>query len=402
MNDVVTPTASRSAVQEITIHTDSREILKNAKRDQEHLDLKDYFIVDVDSHHVETDSWPEVLDHIEDPVLRYTGKSISANWPVARQLAIMNHQPRLLFQDAAGRIPHQASLPEEVDDTSVHRDVTLIRRGMESLGYDIQVVFPQPLLEVGLHPNPYIGSSLLIAYNNWFVERILSKEKRMRTLLPLPIESPEMCLGVIKKFKDHPQVIGFMIISQRHTGVHLNEYMPIYKAVEETGMPLGFHAGPSAGDTMTSTMNKFLSIHAMSFVTCNMTHMTNWIINGLPERFPKLKVLWLESGLAWVPFMMQRLDHEFLMRQSDAPSLKRLPSEYIQDMYFTSQPMEAGHLDLLQSTFKAIKAETQLLYSSDWPHWDFDTPGAMAWLPFLNETARRNILGETARKLFNL
>jgi predicted TIM-barrel fold metal-dependent hydrolase len=64
--------------------------------------------------------------------------------------------------------------------------------------------------------------------------------------------------------------------------------------------------------------------------------------------------------------------------------------------------MEATDLDLLQATFKAINAETQLMYSSDWPHWDFDTPGKMAWLPFLSNEGKRNILGETARKVFNL
>jgi predicted TIM-barrel fold metal-dependent hydrolase len=140
----------------------------------------------------------------------------------------------------------------------------------------------------------------------------------------------------------------------------------------------------------------------MSFVTCNMLHLTNWVINGLPERFPKLKVVWVESGLAWLPFMMQRLDHEYLMRQSDAPLLKKRPSDYMREMYYTSQPMEATDLNLLQATFKAINAETQLMYSSDWPHWDFDTPGRMAWLPFLSEEGKRNILGETARKVFNL
>ena len=57
-------------------------------------------------------------------------------------------------------------------------------------------------------------------------------------------------------------------------------------------------------------------MHALSFVHYNMIHMTNWIINGLPERFPKLKVLWIESGLAWIPFLMQRLDHEYMMRTS--------------------------------------------------------------------------------------
>src|SRR3984893_14045316 len=122
-------------------------------------------------------------------------------------------------------------------------------------------------------------------------------------------------------------------------------------------------------------MNKFISVHALGFVWHNMVHMTNWIMNGLPERFPKLPVVWIESGLAWLPFMMQRLDHSYLMRQSDAPLLQKLPSQYIREMYFTSQPMERTNLELLASTFNAISAETQLMYSSDWPHWDFDVPG---------------------------
>ena len=133
-----------------------------------------------------------------------------------------------------------------------------------------------------------------------------------------------------------------------------------------------------------------------------MIHLTNWLMNGMNERFPNLKVIWIESGLAWLPFMMQRLDHEYLMRQSDAPLLKRLPSEYMREMYYTSQPMERTNLKLLEGTFDAINAETQLLFASDWPHWDFDTPGKLVSLPFLSEQARRNILGENARRLFKL
>ena len=64
-------------------------------------------------------------------------------------------------------------------------------------------------------------------------------------------------------------------------------------------------------------------MHALGFVWCNMVHMTNWVLNGIPERFPKLKSIWVESGLAWVPFLMQRLDDQFLMRPSEAPQLKR-------------------------------------------------------------------------------
>jgi predicted TIM-barrel fold metal-dependent hydrolase len=133
-----------------------------------------------------------------------------------------------------------------------------------------------------------------------------------------------------------------------------------------------------------------------------MIHLTNWVVNGVPERFPKLKVIWIESGLAWVPFLMQRLDHEFLMRSSEAPLLKRLPSEYMREMFFTMQPMEATNLKLLEATFEAINAETQLLYASDWPHWDFDVPARLFDLPFLNERGKRNILGYNAARVFNL
>ena len=96
------------------------------------------------------------------------------------------------------------------------------------------------------------------------------------------------------------------------------------------------------------------------------------------------------------------LDSEYLKRTSEAPLLTRCPSEYIKEMYFTSQPLEMDHPELLQSTLKAIEAETQLLYASDWPHWDFDLPAAILAFPFLSDRAKRNILGLNAARLFNL
>jgi predicted TIM-barrel fold metal-dependent hydrolase len=99
---------------------------------------------------------------------------------------------------------------------------------------------------------------------------------------------------------------------------------------------------------------------------------------------------------------MQRLDHEFLKRTSEAPLLKRRPSEYMREMYYTSQPMEMDDLGLLESTLNAIDAENQLVYASDWPHWDFDLPSVFLDLPFLSEKAKRNILGLNAARLFGL
>ena len=127
------------------------------------------------------------------------------------------------------------------------------------------------------------------------------------------------------------------------------------------------------------------------------------MINGLSERFPKLPVIWMESGLAWIPFLMQRLDHEYMLRPSEAPLLKKKPSDYMREMYYSSQPMEIpDDLSILEATFKMINAETQLVWSSDYPHWDFDLPSSIYDLPFLKEQAKRNILGGNAAKLFGL
>ena len=90
------------------------------------------------------------------------------------------------------------------------------------------------------------------------------------------------------------------------------------------------------------------------------------------------------------------------MRTSEAPLLKRLPSEYMREMYFTSQPLETDHQKAVETTFEMIDASNSLLYASDWPHWDFDTPSIIWDMPFLSEKDKRKILGLNAAKLFGL
>ena len=74
----------------------------------------------------------------------------------------------------------------------------------------------------------------------------------------------------------------------------------------------------------------------------------------------------------------------------------------MRDMFYTSQPMEKTNLKLLQATMEAFNADTQLMYASDWPHWDFDAPSSITTLPFLSDQAKRNILGLNAARVFNL
>jgi predicted TIM-barrel fold metal-dependent hydrolase len=382
----------------INDRTDSRDILARARAQAAKLGLDDYFIVDVDSHIGDGAAWPEILKYIENDALRDN----AAFYNSAARGAFLNDTPGLQWQSVGGRVPHGAGLKEAVDDDGVHREVTLSRRAIEALGLDYQVFFPNALLFLGMHPVREMEVELSTAYNRWIVEHVLPQEPRMKAMIYLPFNTPEAAEKTVKRFLGKPGVAGFVVTSTRYQPVHANEYMRLYAMLEEAGAPVAFHAHHNWQNEYTKTLNRFISMHAISFVLSNMIHLTNWIINGLPERFPKLKVVWIESGLAWVPFLMQRLDHEFLMRTSEAPALKRLPSDYMREMFFTMQPMEATNLKLLEGTFEAINAGTQLLYASDWPHWDFDVPGRLFDLPFLDDQSRRNILGINAARVFNL
>jgi predicted TIM-barrel fold metal-dependent hydrolase len=198
-------------------------------------------------------------------------------------------------------------------------------------------------------------------------------------------------------------VIGFTVVTVRYKPVYDNAYMKTYALLEEMGKPIAFHAAYNWSDRLFATSNRFIVAHAFGFTMFNALACANWIVNAMPERFPKLKLIWIESGLAWIPWLMQRLDSEYRMRSSECPGLKKLPSEYMQDMYYTTQPLEfPNDPRLLESTFNAVNAETQLLWASDYPHWDMDLPSRIYDLPFLSQHAKRNILGENARRLFHL
>ncbi|MGY9020607.1 MAG: amidohydrolase family protein [Alphaproteobacteria bacterium] len=389
------------SVKEITADTDTRDILERARKMGAERDFDDKFIVDIDSHHVETESWAEMAEYIEDEVIKFQAVDHLTNRTGSPPYGL-NGDLALRYQDVGGRVIHQGKRGEAVEDKSVHRDVVLAQRAYETMGIDYTVVFPTQLLNLGTHPQYHMEGVLATAYNRWFADRILKDDPKLGAMIYLPFGDAELACKTVEEFADNDSVIGFMITSVRHKPVHHNRYMKLYGLLQEVGKPLGFHAGYYWADEWTKQINQFGAMHALSFVWCNVVHMTNWVWNGIPEKFPELKTIWIESGLAWVPWLMQRLDHTYLMRQSEAPLLNRLPSEYMREMFYTSQPLETDHPRALASTFEMIDAPNSLLYASDWPHWDFDTPSVIWDMPGLSEEDKLKILGLNAAKLFNL
>jgi predicted TIM-barrel fold metal-dependent hydrolase len=308
------------------------------------------------------------------------------------------------YQDMGGRVTRYPLRQSEKTTGKVHRDIQLGHRWMDAMSVDYSCMFPTGMLSIGLHPHRETEVELCWAYNRWLTEKVLPESGgRLFSMLCLPFSDPDASYRQVCEFGHRKGVGGFMVTTVRpKIGVQENAYMKTYRAIEERGLVLSFHSGPSWSDHTFQSCNRFLTAHALGFSWYNILHCSNWVINGMCERFPKLPIVWIEAGLAWIPFVMQKLDHEYMLRPSEAPLLKKKPSDYMRDMYYSTQPMEIQDEEALQTTFRMMNAETQLLFATDYPHWDFDAPVTIWDRPWLSEKAKHNILGGTAARLFKL
>ena len=243
------------------------------------------------------------------------------------------------------------------------------------------------------------------AYNRWLTEKALPETRRALLFdAGLPLSDPDEAMRAVETFGDRKHVTGFMITSVRDAaGAPQRLHEGLSRASRSAGCRSRSTPASTPASRCSRACNRFASVHALGFPFYNILHMTNWVTKRMGERFPKLPVIWIEGGLAWIPFLMQRLDHEYMLRPSEYPLLKKKPSDYMRDMYLRlAADGDHGHQVRWRCTFRMINAETQLLYASDYPHWDFDLPSTIYDLPFLSEKAKHNILGGNAARLFKL
>lgn len=391
---------SVSDVRQATVVSDRGfSFLANARREVDRRGLRDVPIVDCDCHVYETTAMPEIIRYIESPNLRRSFERAS--------LGMLMHSMlpgNLGDRSASGRIKTELDMRLPGGDRDgVHPMAAGLLHSMDQMAIDYSILFPTPMLTLGAHPQPEMEVEVGRAYNRWLVRDVLTASPRIRTMAYLPLSNPEASVEFIDEFAEAPGVVGFMVTAVRYQPIHENRFMKVFAALNERSVPLAFHSGPNWSERPFEQLNRFLSAHALGFPFYAMLQLTNLVVNGIPERFPNVRFIFMEAGQAWVPFLIARLDGEYRMRSSEAPLLRRLPSAYIRDMFFTTQPFEqlddASHL---RAMFEMMAADTQLLYSSDYPHQDFDLPTVIWDLPFLSDEAKRNILGGNAMRLFGL
>jgi predicted TIM-barrel fold metal-dependent hydrolase len=131
-----------------------------------------------------------------------------------------------------------------------------------------------------------------------------------------------------------------------------------------------------------------------------MGHVVSLVLEGVFETFPDLKFIAIEGGLAWIPGVLWRMEKDWKALRSTVPWVKRPPSEYIlENVRFTTQPIEEPTdprhmLPLLEM----IHADKTLMFSSDYPHWDNDSPSH--GLPRLPHELEARIFYKNAAELY--
>ena len=334
------------------------DALRNATQQAEERGFYDFVIFDADAHHYDAQAWVEISDYLENPVIRYRAKGGEYGLPVSllgNAVVVDN-----LDQSMSGRLlryPLRRYERKEMP-AGAGKELSWIRRAMDAMAVDYQIMFPTNVLGLSTQPSLELEVAISRAYARWMTERILPEDERIKTLLYLPLNEPAAALRLIEELAIQPGVLGYMTTGCRTRDLHHNDLVPVYKAIEERGLTLAFHGGVEPADINLDILDRFSGAPRATVPDLQATYLANWMVNGMPERFPGLKVIWIEGGLAWIPFMMQRLDHEFVMRSSEAPLLETLAERvHARDVLHLATD-RADRSRAPRKTFRMINAET--------------------------------------------
>ena len=281
-------------------------------------------------------------------------------------------------------------------------DLPLMREQLLDL-FNIEFGMLQPL-SIGSHAlNQELGAALCHAANEWQIARWLEPEPRLRGAICVPQEDVKAAVAEIE-LRASDRRFSQVAIPPRTQEPHgRKRYWPVYAAAQAAGLPIGMHSAAFGSHANTGGgWSSFYIEEHYCFAHSVQSVVTSMVMEGVFEAFPDLKIVLVEGGFAWVPPLAWRLDHAWSRMRSEVPHVKRPPSEYIREhFWFTTQPVEEPEKprDLLD-TIRWIGAD-RLMFSTDYPHWDFDDP-RYTFKVKLPEAMERAIFRDNAKALYRL
>jgi predicted TIM-barrel fold metal-dependent hydrolase len=182
-------------------------------------------------------------------------------------------------------------------------------------------------------------------------------------------------------------------------------YHPIYEAAHDLDLPVAIHVGGELGGLLGMRQaggQAGTRVESHAALAQAVQHdLVSFVVHGVFEKFPRLRLILIEGGVAWIPWLMAKMDGNYELLRHDSPFVKRRPSEYIRDhVRFTTQPMDEPpkNRDLVECLEALGGFDELLCFASDYPHWDTD---ALAQIEKrLPEAWRQAVFYENARLFY--
>jgi predicted TIM-barrel fold metal-dependent hydrolase len=286
----------------------------------------------------------------------------------------------MLYVNPAGVLRRDAYGP---DGSAPASDPGLVAAHLlDAHGISRAILLGGEMLGLGAMPDPDAAAMIASAYNDWLADHWLDFDERFRGAVVVAPQDPSLAAREIRRVG---QRRGFAAVLMPLTNILMGQrhYYPIYEAAAELGLPITVH--PNSSEGIFRTAPSLAGAAPTYYVEWNtalsqvfQANLISLVCHGVFERYHHLTVVMTEGGFAWLPDVLWRLDKNVKSLRDEVPWVRRLPSEYVFDhVRFTSQPLpEPRSRQHLHTLCDIARADRTLMFSSDYPHWDFDDPAA--------------------------
>lgn len=316
--------------------------------------MKPKRILDGDGHVIERDA--ELFEYLDKP---YAGNTTVLGYPFFPTLDGYNR----------GAILARLGIYESYEITPGLWVDTLDKAGLEST-----VLYPTAGLSFTMIQDPAWAIALARAYNNWFTDRYYKHSKRLRGVALLPLQSvPDAVIELRRAVTELGMVGAVLPANSADIGVRRAlghpDFWPIYEEAQRLNVPLATHGAPSMNLGLNS-FSHFAMTAALEHPVAQMIQVTSFVLEGVFDRFPTLRVGFLEAGTGWVPYMIDRLDrfYDGMNRNGHreySQAAKTRPSDVFASgrIYFSCEGGEISLKNLVERI-----GHKSLLFASDFPH----------------------------------
>jgi predicted TIM-barrel fold metal-dependent hydrolase len=263
-------------------------------------------------------------------------------------------------------------------------------------------------------PDAELRTACIQAYNDWLIEYCSAAPDRLIGVGILPPEDPAAARDEVYRLAEKGDLRQVNLQVARANPRLLDEaWEPLWTALEETGLLLSFHVvvfgtlPPSMPEAGKPASAFALTKHIMGQFIEPFVDLFAW---GVFERHPRLRLVMAESGVGWLPWIVQELDHrhwrlwegkEYWEQNGGIPGLEMKPSDlFRRQIYVTFQE------DVVAMSLLKFFGEGHVLWASDYPHPDSTWPNSRRivdeQMADLSPEIRRKLTRDNAIALYGL